>query len=123
MRVAAVEAQWHVIHARSLEHALEIVSSERVWVVLYDADPRHRSWLVALEAVRACSASMPAFILMTESADPRMWEMVLERGGFDVLPTACAPERISDVVNAAMTLAVSVEAGAAAPMHQQAARR
>jgi DNA-binding NtrC family response regulator len=122
MRVAAVEAQWHVIHARSLEHALEIVCAERVWVVLYDADPRQPSWVAALKATRAYARSLPAFVVMTESAGPRAWEMVIEHGGFDVLPTPCTAEHACEVVNAAMALSASMETAAAAADQQAAGR-
>lgn len=106
-RVLSIQEGWHIVFARSLEAALRLSKLRRVTVVIYDRDTADAEWR---KGVRCLVKDDPVFfILLSSVVDRRLWETVIDNGGYDIARKPLDRESLVSSVNGAFALASSVD--------------
>src|SRR6266545_4761222 len=76
--------RWRVEPAASTEEAIQRLRAVPFSVVLWDRDAAGADWKDGLRRLAGVS-HRPAVLLLSEVADPYLWEEVIRAGGFEVM--------------------------------------
>ncbi len=87
---------WGVRFTASCGEAWDMLNRERAPVVLCDRDLPGTEWRDIVHMMASCP-HQPCAMLLSKVADDYLWNEVIARGGYDVLPK---PLREDDVVRA-----------------------
>jgi len=89
---AATAAGWSIRAASTVEEAIPHVQSGAFPLIVYDGDA-NGDWRGAFDRIRSVSSSV-CLVLASLVTDPYLWEEVIQRGGFDVIPRLAAREEL-----------------------------
>jgi response regulator of citrate/malate metabolism len=90
---------WTVLHACDLAHAVEILSTCEIPVVLLDRDTPVLEWRDAVMRLAAAPYRC-CVILLSAAVNQNLWDEVAGRGGYEVLGKPICHSRLSAVVQA-----------------------
>lgn len=88
--------QWNLRLADTIEEAQALSGELPASVILYDRDAPGGAWWQNVQAL-ASGSHRPCILLVSRVVDDYLWNEVIRRGGYDVLPK---PLREEDVVRA-----------------------
>jgi DNA-binding NtrC family response regulator len=95
--VEAMLAQYSIAKAASVVDALANITRDRPAVVLCEEDLPDGGWNDLLAAL-ADMEPPPPLVVMSRTADERLWSKVLRRGGFDVVAKPLDREEVCRIV-------------------------
>lgn len=108
VRLFGIQERWRVLYASTLERAIELRQQEMISVILYDRDLPGVDWPQAVRALLSCSE--PAcLILLSGVVDKRLWQSVLQYGGYDVARKPLERATLVPLVNGACLLASRID--------------
>ena len=91
---------WRLFEARDRRHAMRLLESTPVQVVIADDELPNWKWKRILTDLRRL-AHPPELIVTSRTADDYLWAEVLNIGGYDVLPQPLARDEVERVIAAA----------------------
>jgi DNA-binding response OmpR family regulator len=95
----ALPADWTIVEAGDLPHALDILSTREIPIVLLDRDTPVLEWRDAVMRLAAAPYRC-CVILLSSVVNQNLWDEVAGCGGFEVLAKTVTPGRLSAVVKA-----------------------
>jgi DNA-binding response OmpR family regulator len=93
---------WTVLYACDLAHAMEILSTCEIPIVLLDRDTPVLEWRDAVMRLSAAPYRC-CVILLSAVVNQNLWDEVAGRGGYEVLAKPVCHGRLSAVVQAGLT--------------------
>ena len=81
---AVSNTEWNVLHVRTCEEALAVMSSVLVPVVICDETVAAGRWKAAIKSIIASPHPAPT-LLASESYDWRLWVDTIDSGGFELV--------------------------------------
>lgn len=93
---------WTALCASDLAHAMEILSTCEIPIVLLDRDTPVVEWRDAVMRLAAAPYRC-CVILLSTAVNQNLWDEVAGRGGYEVLAKPVSRGRLSDVVQAGWT--------------------
>ena len=102
--LASVSKQepFDVHFAESCEEAFTLANQWNAAVIFFDRDWPGTDWRAAVESL-AASSHHACVILMSGVADDYLWQELIRRGGYDVLPKPLRNDTVSRVIKLALS--------------------
>lgn len=92
---------WAVLHVRTCQEAVALLSTTAIPVVICDEDPFGCDWKTAVHAVTHAPHAAPAIVAAT-SGDWHLWQEVIDKGGFDMVRKPFRRQRLVAALDLAM---------------------
>jgi DNA-binding response OmpR family regulator len=89
-----------VLHADSLQAALEVLNEQPVPIVICEGDLGQHTWKKVLETI-SCMPHPPLLIVASRLADECLWSEALNLGAYDVLAKPFDVDEVVRTVNSA----------------------
>jgi len=110
LRGIAIEFQWRLARAESIEEAELLVGRKPTPLVIYEGDPDSGNWRFALRRLNEL-LPRPCVLLASEVADENLLREVMRNNGYDILPKAASSDKLVRSLNFAWFWALSWERG------------
>lgn len=102
MRRLSFRMGWTLLHARTVAEAVRRLRAALMPVVICERELPDGDWLLLRNAALQFP-SPPRLVVCSRTADERLWSVVLNLGGFDVLSLPFEPREVHHVVTHAWT--------------------
>jgi len=100
LRGIFAHTNWTMLESQDSSHAMELLRSHSLPVVICERDLDDGSWSDLLEQVAKLPAP-PLIVVTAGDADELLWGEVLNLGGYDVLPKPLEASEVTRVVSLA----------------------
>ena|SRR5581483_7839635 len=108
LHIFSVHERWKFMLAKSVADARLLMRVQKVSVIIYDREGTDAEWTQAIRLFRGCP-DPPLFILLTGSADRRIWKSLLDCGGYDMALKPVDRQSLARLLNGAVELDACVE--------------
>jgi DNA-binding NtrC family response regulator len=88
--------------AESCEEGWAVAAQLTAPVILFDRDWPKTEWRMAVKSL-AASPHRPCVVLMSGVADDYLWQELIRRGGYDVLPKPLRADNVARIVRLALS--------------------